>query len=174
MDPFTSVSCLRFFTSSGQFQSAPLPFNLSTRVRVIYRISNTTLLFLTHAIHDSHPSTVPWLEPNGRWEHPCGRGDGGLSRHLYLHALQCPGFHGMVPSRSPGAKGTFTVTVHLKVHPGGSKFFFLTCFGCLILGRTLPNSQWFLEGSTGRRLGENSSSLVRQRETRFPTSHGGR
>lgn len=127
MDPFTSVSCLRFFTSSGQFQSAPLPFNLSTRVRVIYRISNTTLLFLTHAIHDSHPSTVPWLEPNGRWEHPCGRGDGGLSRHLYLHALQCPGFHGMVPSRSPGAKGTFTVTVHLKVHPGGCRrFFFFT------------------------------------------------
>lgn len=51
-------------------------------------------------------STVPWLEPNGRWEHPCGRGDRGLSGHLYLHALQHPGFYGMVPSCSPGAKGT--------------------------------------------------------------------
>lgn len=60
------------------------------------------------------PSTVSWLEPNGRWEHPCGRGDGGLSRHLYLHALQRPGFHGMVPSRSPGAKGKCIGTVHLN------------------------------------------------------------
>lgn len=50
-------------------------------------------------------SSVPWLEPNGRWEHPCGGGDGGLSGHLHLHALQHPGFYGMVPSCSPGAKG---------------------------------------------------------------------
>lgn len=42
------------------------------------------------------------------------------------------------------------------------------------LGRTLPNSQWFLEGCTGRRLEENWSSPVKQRETLFPTSHGGR
>lgn len=59
-------------------------------------------------------SIVPWLEPNGRWEHPCGRGDRGLSWHLYLHALQCPGLHGMVPSCSPGAKGTSAVTMHLN------------------------------------------------------------
>lgn len=128
------------------------------------------------------PSTVSWLEPNGRWEHPCGRGDRGLSRHLYLHALQCPGFHGMVPSRSPGAKGKSIVTVHLNDPKIAKQLlciqeapqFLLTCFGCFLLGRTLPNSQWFLEGSTGRRLGENWSSPVRRRETLFPTSHGGR
>lgn len=85
------------------------------------------------------PSTVPWLEPNGRRKNPRGRGDGGLSRHLYLHALQRPGFHGMVPSRSPGAKGTpAIVTVHLndpKIEKQlwciqeATHQFLLTCFG---------------------------------------------
>lgn len=49
---------------------------------------------------------VPWLEPNGRWEHSSGRGDRGLSWHLRLRALQRPGYHGTVPSRPSGAKGT--------------------------------------------------------------------
>lgn len=66
-----------------------------------------------------YSTTVPWLEPNGRWEHPRGRGDRGLSWHLYLHALQCPGIHGMVPSRSPGAKGKHIVSVDVK-HSGGN------------------------------------------------------
>ncbi|KAK7904282.1 hypothetical protein WMY93_016889 [Mugilogobius chulae] len=44
--------------------------------------------------------SVPRLEPNGRWEHPCGRGDRGLTWHLHLYALQCPGYYGMVPSCS--------------------------------------------------------------------------
>lgn len=80
----------------------------------------------------TYASTVPWLEPKGRWEHPCGRGDGGLSGHLHLHALQCPGFHGMVPSCSPGAKGTSTVLspVHLDASRDRHLCFLLTCFVC--------------------------------------------
>lgn len=57
--------------------------------------------------------------------------------------------------------------------PYAVQFLFSYCCSFTV-GRTLPNSQWFLEGSTGRRLGESWSSPVRQRETPFPTSHGGR
>lgn len=113
-----------------------------------------------------HASSVPWMEPNGRWEHPCGRGDRGLYGHLHLHALQHPGFYGMVPSCSPGAKGATASRVDSPLIVS-AKFVSLVWF-VATLNRTLPNSQWFLVGSIGRKLGESWQSPVRQRETPFP------
>lgn len=78
------------------------------------------------AVRNLSSSTVPWLEPSRRWEHPCCRGDRGLSGHLYLHALQCPGLHGMVPSCSPGAKGKHIVTAALLISsPVQLRFYFI-------------------------------------------------
>lgn len=120
---------ISLFKAPRERQGIPFHlFDFSAPPALIWNDHNKTWTYpsLTYA------STVPWLEPKGRWEHPCGRGDGGLSGHLHLHALQCPGFHGMVPSCSPGAKGTSTVLspVHLDASRDRHLCFLLTCFVC--------------------------------------------
>uniref|UniRef100_A0A3Q2CVH6 Immunoglobulin superfamily, member 9Bb n=1 Tax=Cyprinodon variegatus TaxID=28743 RepID=A0A3Q2CVH6_CYPVA len=74
---------------------------------------------------------------------------------------------------SPPAPLVLKVTT-FKCPPHPTPRLVLTRFGCLTMARTLQNSLWFLEGSTGRRLVGNWSSPVRQRETPFQISHGGR
>lgn len=98
------------------------------------------------------------------------------------------GTYTCMPYNALGSMGWSTpAPLVLKVHSHSktslrrmstsSVFTFLTqppLLLCFPLDRTLPNSQWFLEGSTDRRPGESWSSPVRRRETLFPTSHGER
>ncbi len=55
--------------------------------------------------------TVSWMEPDGRRKHSGGRGHWRLPWHLHLCALQCPRYHGTIPSGHSGAKGE---SVHLN------------------------------------------------------------
>lgn len=125
----TSAAYLWFTASFSLFSSSvPLYFSHFKMWGVVVfcwpeQHINSSLLY---TLPMTPPPTVPWLEPNGGWEHPCGRGDRGLPRHLYLHALQCPGFHGMVHSCSPGAKGTCHSKTSLRRMSTSSIFTFLT------------------------------------------------